>query len=148
MEVVIGEINEELIHLYDNLTSDIDIRAQKCDLNDKKICELYFDLIDAVKVTLDNSMDQINDFLKIKSNLETLKDLSKEEIKRKILKTSCHYIDKDELVKNLKDIHENRIGILVICDWYLSKNQCNFLNNMLCFEKVKLCLDQVNFKIS
>ena len=28
------------------------------------------------------------------------------------------------------------------------KNQCNFLNNMLCFEKVKLCLDQVNFKIS
>ena len=76
-----------MIHLYDKITIDIDIRAQKCDLNDKKICEIYYGMICIVKSTLEDSIHQINGFLKIQKILETLKGLGSDEIKRKIFST-------------------------------------------------------------
>lgn len=122
-----AEIKLDLINYYDTIKFDIDIKAQELLLNESveenvrnDILKLNMDLIDRVEDIFAENLKVINKYFDQENNLKS--SLDKEKIKMDALPSYCYYLNVDFLRKKI-----NLLGILVISDWYLDKNQINYL---------------------
>lgn len=152
-----GELKSELIEYYDLVKTEIDIQAQKqlleldnllmnddtqkinhIDMNDienkrKEILKINIEFIKYVDELFDKNMNEINCYFteNCPSNMDIL---NKEEIKSNVLKNYCVFVCNDYLKNDLKDLY--LIGVLLITDWYLNKNEVQYLKYVFIYYRI------------
>ena len=129
----------DLINYYDTIKSEIDINAQEtllifeksrslleiCGENEnleKEIIELNKEQIDHVENIFNKNCREIDDFSLICNSVLLA---NREDVKTSALKNYCTFISNKSLKKNLKN--KNRIGILIVSDWYFNENQVKYI---------------------
>ncbi len=140
-----SEIKRDLIDYYDMIKSEIDISAQRLllhidqpnrpvQLNENEeqmemlrkrrdeIVATNLEFVKWVDKTMDQSLSQVNEFFAKYKAGETI---GKEQAKAESLKSFCVFIGNDCLKRELRDGY--LIGVLLITDWYLNKNEVQYL---------------------
>ncbi len=128
-EILKYEIKNELIEYYDTIKFEIDIKSQRLLLinkqNDSDVLDLYLRLIERVEYITNQNINEINDYFEKNTNYINETCPNKEDIKSNAFSKYCTFINGDYLKVDLKD--KFKIGIFIECDWYLNKNQINYL---------------------
>jgi hypothetical protein len=128
------EIIKELIEYYDTIKFEIDIKSQRLLLinkqNDSDVLDLYMKLIERVEYIFDQNIKEINNYFGKNAKYINETCPSKEDIKSNAFTKYCTFIDGDCLKVDLRD--KFKIGIFIECDWYLNKNQINYLKYEHC----------------
>ena len=127
-----SDIIRDLIRHFDDVKADIDYSAQNLLAKPKyckegkermKIINLNIEMIKVVEKIFETNCDLVKQhFQSDECHNETI---DKEEIKRKVFKSYCCFVGREMLTKFTKK--KNPIGILLLTDWYLDPNQCNFI---------------------
>jgi hypothetical protein len=148
-----GDLKLELIEYYDHVKNEIDIQAQKLLLdldnllNDaekineidpneikdkrKEIINTNLELIKYVDDIFNKNIEEINNYFteQSKKSSQNLPIFNKEDIKLNVLENYCVFVCYDYLKSDLKDLY--LIGVLLITDWYLNKNEVQYLKYVL-----------------
>jgi hypothetical protein len=127
-----SKLKKEIIDYYDMVKSEIDIRSQEIlfnqsidDAKKKDTFDVYTKMIAECEQLFEKNIVEINDYFEKVDLLEELVVDDADEIKTNILSGYCSFVRNDLLKDDLK--LKNKIGILFITDWYMDKNQLNYL---------------------
>jgi hypothetical protein len=93
--------------------------------NDSDVLDSYLKLIGRVECIFNQNIDEINNYFE--KNVKFINETSqnKEDIKSNAFGKYCTFINGDYLKIDLKE--KFKIGIFIECDWYLNRNQINYL---------------------
>jgi hypothetical protein len=129
-----SSIKKELIDYSDQVRSEIDIKTFKLEqeliLSEKideefrqQIFGLNQRLIDKSKIVFDANIKDVNLYFDFEKN--PMVDDDEETIKENALTSFCLFIDD---LKNKGERSKNfLLGLLIVSDWYLNKNQMEYL---------------------
>ena len=124
-----GEIKLDLINHYDWVKSELDylIHKKLAKFEDKTKTKNvdYNDLIEICTKNFNININEINQYfdnLNLKS--EDLALLDKEKIKENAINSYCTFLTNEKLQSDLSNYF---VGFFIISDWYIDKNQYNFL---------------------
>ncbi len=125
-------LKKEIIDYYDLIKSEIDIKSQEIlsnpSFNDEKkeaLFDIYLKMIKECEQLFEKNIEEINNYFEQNVEADLLTNLDIEDIKTNILSGYCSFI-RSNLLKDQMKLN-NKIGILFITDWYLDKNQLNYL---------------------
>jgi hypothetical protein len=133
---IINEMKTSLIKYFDTIKSKIEVKSQKIQANidnDKDKCPN-----DAKVVEYQNLILKLNDnFIKLidqifDKNMKQINELKSDEIdKFKItsLNTYCYYVDNNQMTQHNKYKSKYPLGILIVTDWFLTRNEINYLRS-------------------
>jgi hypothetical protein len=134
LELTIGEVKRDFINYFDNVKFEVDIKAQEllAQLSDgsierAKVLKVNLKMIELIEKLFEANMARLNDLAvlaTIRPN-ENSDQYDKEAIKTDLAAGSCVFIRSEELDKSIKI--DNRIGLIILTDWYLDENQLNYI---------------------
>ena len=131
-------LKKEIIDYYDFVKSEIDIKSQEIlcnqnidDVKKKDILDIYANMINQCECLFEKNIDEINDYFEnhniTDGEYDSVDDA--ENIKANVLSCYCSFIQNNLLKDHMR--LKNKIGILFITDWYLDRNQLNYLKYVL-----------------
>lgn len=124
-EFILSTLKQDTINSYEHIINRLDVHVHKKLLTDDSLdrgvaLRITQEMINQVKDVMKQSIDNLDEYFF--NNPNKLNE-TYEVIKRIALARSCCYIG---CVKN----QENwQLGLLIVCDWYLDRNEMNFLSN-------------------
>lgn len=131
-------LKKEIIDYYDFVKSEIDIKSQEIlcnqnidDVKKKDILDIYANMINQCECLFEKNIDEINDYFENHNITDGEYDCvdDAENIKANVLSCYCGFIQNNLLKDHMR--LKNKIGILFITDWYLDRNQLNYLKYVL-----------------
>ncbi len=126
-----GELKLYLIDYFDGVQFEIDIKAQKLLENLKDESQMREDvlnmnlvMLNKVKEIYENNSKAIDDYFNSKIQVDTD---NLEELKATIFKGFCVFYDIEYDYNNWYYEDELLLGMLIVTDFYLDRNQRNYL---------------------